>query len=475
MTLEDLRQTLLAADPTRAALDELVARSVVEDLVTVKRDNAIDLDWNRLLLMASVLAGGATELAVTSALRITQGCFISQETNDVHRTAAAVVLERMGNRPSVDLAERRQLVAVERESSTPVPLQLDIMRRRLELSIPSSAGPRRSVNQFQRRFWDLVEKHDWVSVSAPTSAGKSWIVMRWFERCLRASELFRGFYIVPTRALVEEVALAVDEHLPADVVVHTIPWDDGLDDHPREIYVMTQERAHLLMQRLPGLKANVVFIDEAQKFADDSRGVLLQRVLTDLVARDPSTQVIFASPMSANPELLVRDAPAGASTHAEIVETATVNQTLLWAEATKGRPRHWTLRAPDQHSETTIGTFETVIATSRVSQRLPVVAFSLGMNSSGNVIYANGAAEAEKSALQIAELLGSEADASDDEAIEELRELVVSSIHPQYALATALRRRVAFHYGNMPLLVREQIERLFRVWAPTENCPTCAD
>lgn len=461
MNLNDLRHEMLGDASIRESLAELQTRFVVDDLRSVSRDESAALNWNRLLLLASVLAGGDDESSVTAALRITQGSFISPEASTAHRVAASVLLERMGNRNSVALAEQRLLVSEDREELTPMPLQLDVMRRRLELSIPTPRGGRRPVSPFQRRFWDLAKHNDWLSVSAPTSAGKSWIVMRWLEFCMSRSAEFRGFYIVPTRALVEEVALALADQLSEDTVIHTIPWDATIDESSREVYVMTQERAHLLLHRLPQLTADVVFVDEAQKFADGSRGVLLQRALADLVRRRGDTQVIFASPMSANPELLVRDAPANARSHAEVVEAVTVNQTLLWADATKGRPRHWRLRAPDAMSEPDIGTFELVAAPSTPAQRLPLVAFSLGRKTVGNVVYVNFASGAEKAAIQIAALLGADA-TSDDVELAALRELVESSIHRQYALSHALRRGVAFHYGNMPLLVRAEIERLFR-------------
>lgn len=465
MTLDELRQEVLTAPAVREALAELQARFIVGDLRTARDDEPAELDWNRLLMLASVLAGGSGEREVTAALRISQGCLISPEVSDSHRAAASILLERMGNARSVSLAERRELLEPDAWRAAPVPLQLDVMRRRLELSI-STGGPKRlRVNPFQRRFWDLVEANDWVSVSAPTSTGKSWIVMRWFEHLMITREAFRGFYLVPTRALVEEVALALADELPAGVTVQTIPWDETVDTNPREVYVMTQERAHLLLQKLPELSADIVFVDEAQKFADDSRGVLLQRALADMVRRDSATQVIFASPMSSNPEMLIRDAPTSARSAAEVVQLATVNQTVLWADSVRGRPKQWRLRVPDEHSETAVGGFELAVGASRISQRLPVVAYSLAGDTTGNVVYVNGPAEAEKAALQIAELLGDEAEASDHEDIAALRELVTGSIHRHYALAEALRRRVAFHYGNMPLLVRTEIEQLFRVGA----------
>jgi hypothetical protein len=47
--------------------------------------------------------------------------------------------------------------------------------------------------------------------------------------------------------------------------------------------------------------------------------------------------------------------------------------------------------------------------------------------------------------------------------IQNLQDLVRTAVHPKYALADVLSRRVAFHYGNMPLAIRSEIERLFEI------------
>jgi hypothetical protein len=74
----------------------------------------------------------------------------------------------------------------------------------------------------------------------------------------------------------------------------------------------------------------------------------------------------------------------------------------------------------------------------------------------------NRPSDAEKAALQIFDALGPDADISSAASVVALRELVEKTVHRNYALRTALSRGVAFHYGNMPLLIRSEIERLFR-------------
>ncbi|GAG19438.1 unnamed protein product, partial [marine sediment metagenome] len=90
------------------------------------------------------------------------------------------------------------------------------------------------------------------------------------------------------------------------------------------------------------------------------------------------------------------------------------------------------------------------------------VAFSLGNPKGGNVIYVNGAADAEKTAKQLYDLIGDKHGSSDDKEICDLIELIHKTIHRDYSLGYVLSRGVAFHYGNMPLLIRTEIERLFR-------------
>jgi hypothetical protein len=63
--------------------------------------------------------------------------------------------------------------------------------------------------------------------------------------------------------------------------------------------------------------------------------------------------------------------------------------------------------------------------------------------------------------MQIAELLADRVDLAEDEQIRALVELTEKTVHKDYRLVKVLRRGVGFHYGNMPTLVRSEIERLF--------------
>lgn len=464
MTPSRLADALFKSPVPARLRAELAVRGVLHDFpAVVAAEDPAGVDWPRALALASALTGEDDARAQDLALRVAQGCLVTDDAQAHHRSAAAIVLERLGNRPSLQLAVDRQRVEADAWTEAPAPLQLDVVRRRLELAIPIAEGEIVAGNPFQRRFWTAVEQARWVSVSAPTSAGKSYIVRRWFEERLAGRERFTGIYVVPTRALIEEVGTDLaDQFADLDVGIYSLPWDAELAERERKILVVTQERLHLLQQRLPEEHVDLLFVDEAQKYGDDARGVLLQQTVEEAVRRNPSGQVVFASPLSSNPELLLEGAEQEANPTAVVSETITVNQNLLWADQVPYHPQQWRLRLVLDGEPSPVGGFALPARPQPASQRLPLVAVALGRDSGGNVVYVNGAADAEKAAKQIYEALGEEADGSEDESIADLRELVQRTIHAQYALASVLRRGVAFHYGNMPLLVRNEIERLFR-------------
>lgn len=462
MTTESLEAVVLGSERFRTTLARLARDAVAADLPAVQSASSdSEIDWSFALLCSSALTGTDEPAGQEAALRVAHSC-VASAADEGTRSAAAIILERLGNRQSLSLAARRGMISVDAWLDTPAPMQQDVIRRRLELTIPTVASGDVEANSFQRDFWTAATSSRWLSISAPTSAGKSFIVKRWLEDQASRTPEFRAVYVVPTRALIEEVSLDLIEDFDRSVRVHTMPWDSEIGENSKEVFVLTQERLHLLQQRVPTFAPSLVFIDEAQKFDDGSRGVLLQQVLDEAVRRAPEAQIIFASPLTSNPEILLAGAPEGAGVAVLNSQAVTVNQNLLVTNQVPYRPREWTLSLSVDGNLDVCGTFTLPARPTPASKRLPLVAVALGGARSGNVVYANGAADAEKAAKQVYEALGPEADISMDEEISALRELAVTAVHPQYALEEVLRRGVAFHYGNMPLLLKSEIERLFK-------------
>ncbi|MGQ4496646.1 DEAD/DEAH box helicase, partial [Dermabacteraceae bacterium P13101] len=332
---------------------------------------------------------------------------------------------------------------------------------RAELTVTLPGGDVVDVNPFQKAFWELASANDWVSVSAPTSAGKSYIIREWMLAELRALTPVRLVYIAPTRALVEEVSEVFRSKLDGTVGVHTLPWDPEIIDFERQVFILTQERLHLLQQRLPQFKPSVIFVDEAQKIADGTRGILLTQVLDEALRRDPTVRLVFASPLSANPDVLL-DPPSSQERKAALVgETVTVNQNLVFINQVPRKPRRYALSLVYEGEEQEVGEIELPLAPDGVGQKVPLIAAAIGGTSAGNLVFANGPAEAEKFARTIFDALGQDREIESD-AIHELIDFSKGVVHERFQLAEFAQRGVAFHYGDMPLVLKAKVEELFK-------------
>lgn len=137
-------------------------------------------------------------------------------------------------------------------------------------------------------------------------------------------------------------------------------------------------------------------------------------------------------------------------------------QNLIWATQQKRKPTRWNIRLIDGEAEQLLGELHLKYDPSPESKRLPFVAEALGGSGGGNLIYVNGAADAEKAANQLFDLVPRESGPLSQEIID-LIELTRRTVHTNYALSRVLERGIAFHYGNMPLILRLGIERLFKL------------
>lgn len=461
--MSQLSDRVLALSRFRAGLEEIAVSSVQAD-VPLLDDSASptrEPDWAFLLVCASALTPEANEVAQDAVLRVAQGCLRSRQSTDEQRAAAILLLDRVGNQPAIALARDRDesiLASIEANSST---LVLDALGRRAELTVRLPNGDAIDVNPFQKAFWDLASANDWVSVSAPTSAGKSYIIREWMFSELRGSTPARLVYVAPTRALVEEVSEVFRSKLDDSVGVHTLPWDPEITSFERQVFVLTQERLHLLHQRLPQFSPSVIFVDEAQKIADGTRGILLTQVLDEALRRDPTVRLVFASPLSSNPDVLLDSSSSQERKAALVGETVTVNQNLVFVNQVRRKPRRYALSLIYEGEEREVGQIELPHAPDGVGQKVPLIAAAIGGDSTGNLIFANGPAEAEKFARTIFDALA-EHPAIESDAVQELVDFSKGVVHERFQLAEFARRGVAFHYGDMPLVLKAKVEELFK-------------
>ena len=469
MGWDSLARSIVELDSFQREYKELLVDSVVSQfptLVPANRRAPSQHDWQHLLFCASIFARSDNMRCEDAALRVAQTCLSSDDTATGLKDAACLVLDSLTNRQAIKLAEERGLVPPQYDRRMPLPLRIDVTRRDIEYSHYSISEEKLLLNRFQKAFWGQATRLDWFSVSAPTSTGKSFAICNWLGEHLHRTTATIAVYIVPTRALIHQVEIDIKQHFQSvglrRVSVSSMPVRDAIKPDMHNVFVLTQERMHLLLNVMPrALAIDVLLVDEAQKIGDGARGILLEQVIATVVERSPDVKVIFASPQTSNPEILLSLDDNNRRKDSLRSTFVTVNQNLLWASQVPHKPREWKLELCVKDNTRDLGTIRLPFRANPDSKRLPFLAFALSGQSPGTLLYVNRASDAEKAAIHLWELAGEDASVVANPKVANLIELVTKTIHKRYCLAKALERGIAFHYGNMPLLVREEIERLF--------------
>lgn len=417
------------------------------------------LDLNKLFTQGTALSFSDFEKDREAALKIAHYLLLSKQSTK-HSILGQTLLKRLGNRASSDLAEKKGLVANQEVKGTFSQLR--------QSSIDISAihylnGEELYLNRFQSSLVTSIANNQQVAVSAPTSAGKSFIIERWISEKF-SSEITQDIaLVVPTRALIHQMEMDMRNIISksglSDIEIVTIPSNAFSDSQKRKLFFFTQERFHAyLSHEESGLNLSSIVIDEAQKISDGSRGILLQKVIEEATRRNPSAQLIFLTPASKNPEILL----SNDLDSKKVIKSGevTVGQNLYWITQLPRTPKNWQIELKRNMKSFVLGSFSLENSPKSVLERLSYIASHIGGNDSGNIVYVNRAADAEKCASQLSKFLLNKNFQPSEELVE-LSNFAAESIHPDYRLVETLKGGVAFHYGNMPLLLRSEIERLF--------------
>ena len=465
MSMKDLPNWLVNNPGFIKKLKKLTVRSVIEQFPNVKSiDNEIGPfdGLGYLLTCGGILSHSEDAVCQDAALRISQYCLLN-ETSKQRKDSAALILNTLTNNATVELAIRKGLLDEGFEERLPVAGQLETTKRKIQHTIEIGDDKYIYANKFQSEFWDSATENGWVSISAPTSVGKSFILESWVEDYIHRTDKSLVVYLVPTRALISEVYESIssrlDPYRTGVVNIQTLPLKSYYDSTRANVFIFTQERLNIFYNSLNETPVvNLLIVDEAHKIGDSLRGIFLQYVLEMTCANNKNLEVIFASPFTSNPELLLLDAPYKGRKSVVKSSYVTVNQNLIWLEQKPNTPKEWAMFLFFRGDKNHIGDLALQNTPSPESKRLSFIALSLGRHTSGNIIYVNGAADAEKTAKQVADGLDEN---GEDQEIQDLIELSSKVIHERFALNHTLRKRVAFHYGNMPLIIKSEVERLF--------------
>lgn len=434
------------------SIENLIWEIPEEELIT-------KINWNNLLGISSVLCQSSKPDHLKASLRIAQTCLeLSNKSNFEQKAASIYILEKLSNNRAYELAIKKGLIESGLLKTIPLKLKFEINKEKFKNSIEVN-NKILTLNKFQKEVFDKAEIMDALSISAPTSSGKSFILYQLIAK--RIEHIKNLIYVVPTRALVDQVEDDINKILCnyefKDFSVSSIP---RRTEAKHNIYVLTQERLHRLYTDNPTFICDIIIIDEAHKIEEGYRGILLENKIENIIKKNPNIEIYFASPFTSNPEILLNLCHNILKKDTVNTEFIAVNQNLIYVSHEKGQPLTWNLDLITNNNKIRLGKVKLKQSQrpTTESKKMGFLANVLGSSNGGNIIYANGPAEAE----DYARIISTIKEQKYNNNLNDLIKIVKKEIHKDYILSNILSKRISIHYGNLPVNLRREIEYLFK-------------
>lgn len=466
MTLVDrLCQTIVNNPAFVTEYEGIVRQSILASVGFSGTPALAEEAVRRLLQSAAILAQSENAKWRQLAYRISVGALPYNDQLAGIGAASRLILARLGNYPAIKFAFQ----------GAPEPRTLtqsvfyEIIGRQTENTV--RIGDRSTIfTDLQKDVWDALIAGSSLALSAPTSAGKSFVFLAYIEQLKRTRPSANLVYLVPSRALISQVAAdlrAVGDDGAFDVT--TIPLVTPPTEDRAPIYVLTPERLQVLFQSAPDLSFDVAIVDEAHLISESARGVVLHSVLQDLQRRRPNMQFLFSSPQVREPSVF---GSVVGREGIKVVKTtdSPVAQNIILLNGNAEDNRRIKLLEWRDGKGYLLAEIDAAIPIYNSQDRLVYLSWALGIGSQ-SLVYAEGPASCEDIAFKIKELWQDELVAKailrprpqgdTMQVRKELSEFARETVHPTYVLADTVESGVGFHYGKIPALLRNAVESAF--------------
>lgn len=320
------------------------------------------------------------------------------------------------------------------------------------------------LTNFQKKIWDSMDNDKILGISAPTSAGKSFVILLKIVNRLR-TENIDIVYIVPTLSLLNQVMEDFNRELKANGVENywiTNSFDGKQVKDRKNIYVMTQEKAIAAFDNFDEAfsKKLILVADEIQNIErieedSDQRAKILFDTLLEFRYKDNVDKIIISGPRIEEIDK-VGESIFGIET---IDHTTNISPVLNLTYSIKKKDKRYFLK---QYCILTknplviwientnlIKCYGKKIYTNDYLEYLSCIVNKIGRNSQ-NIIFAPTTSTARKIAVAL--------EFPVTQYNSDLVEYYRNSVSENYSLCETLMKGVAYHHGKLPLHVRRTLE-----------------
>lgn len=441
-------------------MEEQLPGATVEELQLLNNDEIY-----RLISYASLLSVSTNYLDISLAYEIITRLIEVNKANDKKLLIASdLLLSRIGNFPGRSLLRKRYFN--DDKPLIPISVSFEEIAREAENSMENKEGVIELLTDFQYSLYTAITTGKSISVSAPTSAGKSFVLNLALQQRLTKNNKESIVYIVPTRALISEVSQRIRASVKKSnlegILIRTAPFPIKKERVTGGVvYVLTQERlASLLYSEEEGLWITSLIIDEAHEIQKRKRGIILQNSIDSVLLKFPQIPILFASPLISNPDYFIDLFNMPNDTGHIIERLSPVAQNIILIDKVDRLTSQARFKLIGQNSVIDLGkrklSFKYRDSKSFIISNF---AISITKNDESTIIFANRPYDAE---ILAGALIKNLKEISIDEDVDDFIEFIKTEIHSEYLLSECLKKGVAFHYGYMPSIVRSGVEKLFK-------------
>lgn len=441
-------------------IEKLVIHDITHDLprtLSTKYEYELTLlDIESLCKISSILSLSSESKQQILAYEIITKLFRNfyQEYQNLYSITHAI-LSRLGNFPNRELLEQYGFSESSLQQSPIIKLEVIARQSENKVFIKDNSP---LLTDFQKLFFDVLTKEKFYSISAPTSAGKSFIFTLSITQRLLKNTSEKIVLIVPTRALIRELSdkiiKSLKEYQLINLVnVRTVPIVEEDTDNKGVVYVLTQERLNTLLNE--DIYLDTIFVDEAQEI-QNNRGVVLQNTLEIVLAKFPSINIFFASPLIENPNYFNNLLELNYHENYFVEEVSPVGQNIIFLSSIKGKVNQAKVSLLSNDKNIDLGYLD-LDFTFRNSGQIIDLALSISKDDELTLMYCNNPTDTENKAIEMSKKIS---DTLDDQDINSLIEFIREDVHENYSLIGCLKKGIAYHYSYIPATVRTEIERL---------------
>lgn len=326
-------------------------------------------------------------------------------------------------------------------------------------------GRKYLLTSFQKKIWDSMNKDRILGISAPTSAGKSFVILLKIIERLNKEDI-DVVYIVPTLSLINQVTEDFTKCLKDAGISNywiTNSFDEEQKTDAKHIYVLTQEKAIAAFadSERAFTKKLILVADEIQnieriKEDSDERSKILFDTLIEFRYKNNVEQIIISGPRIEQIDK-IGESIFGIETKdhtTEISPVLNLTYSIKRIDKTFYFKQYCALTnepiIEKIDNDSIIQGYGQKVYTEKYLNYLDNLINAVG-NKEQNIIFAPTSNGARKIALALSPKVG--------DVEKELIQYYRDTINNNYSLCDTLLKGVAYHHGKLPMHVRRTLER----------------